>query len=92
MLLAGPLARIHLRRLVARLELLRELREGQAELVRVHTFGLFPKQFVTEQVEFLAKKRIFQLGPAKGGLEVGDQRPRGGEIRDGLRRDRHARP
>ena len=62
--LPGPLARVHLGRFVARLQLLGQLREGQTELVGADALGFLPEEFLAEDVELLAERGVLARRPA----------------------------
>ena len=55
MLLAGPLAGVHLGRFVARFQLLGQLGKGQAKLRLADPFRFLPEEFVAEDVELLRR-------------------------------------
>ena len=74
-----PLARVHFGRLVAGLEFLGQLREGQAELIGTHTFGFLAEEVVTEEIELLAQGEVFSLGLRQRGFERDNAR---GALRD----------
>src|SRR4029453_1694857 len=91
MLSAWPLAGVHLGRLVARRERLREFGKRQAELVRADTLGFLAEEFLAEQIELLAERGVLALRSRQLGLQRRDEGPRRVEIVDRVRRDRHTR-
>ena len=58
-LTASPLAGVHFGRLLARLQLLGQLREGQTKLVGTDPFRFLAEEFLAQGIELLAERGVF---------------------------------
>jgi hypothetical protein len=79
---AGSLARVHFDRLGDRAGLVGQLRKREAQLIGTDPFGLLPEEALTQHVQLMTQRRVFSLRPGQLVAQRGDERLRGGEVRD----------